>query len=120
MYKCNVCKSYFVEPGTYRELTGEKWNMCPICENADIKLLNEPREIDDCECLELLVFLVASYNANKDKNNGVIEYAIERVIDFITETANDSDLFSELKKCNSVTKMESIIEHIQKIYEEKE
>lgn len=120
MYKCKDCRTLFKEPKFYCESSGEKWACCPCCESSDFKSLNKPREIDDCECLEILVFLVASYNANKNKNNGVIEYAIERVIDFITETANDSDLFNELKKCNSVTKMESIIEYIQKIYEEKE
>lgn len=120
MYKCDNCRSIFENPNTDKEPSGEKWNICPFCDSADISELKEPKEIEPYELLEMLVNLCAAYNQEKTSKSGALEYEMDRVRKFIADTVNDIDLYSDLKVCRSNGTAMNVIDYIFKVYEGKE
>ena len=120
MYKCKNCKSIINNFGTHTESHGEKWSTCFSCGSTNIVELSKPKEIEACELLEMLVHLCGAYNVKPNSYNQALDYAIERVRMFISETINDDEIYTDLKLCKSVSSVQKIIDYIYEIYEEKE
>jgi hypothetical protein len=120
MYKCKDCKTLFKEPKFYYEASGEKWACCPCCNNTNFVETKKPNEIEAVELLEMLVYLCAAYNGKSFDRCNCLEYAVDRVRKFISETLNDEDLYNELKSCKSAFSVQQIIEFIYQYYNEKE
>jgi hypothetical protein len=124
MYKCKNCRAIFEEPETYREQSGEKWNMCPFCESTDISILEAPKEIEPLEISETAVRLIAAYNMvhqSKEKADTVsfetLDEAVDSLRNFVCDTVRDIDLYADLKACKTVGNVGNIIDYIYKVYE---
>ncbi len=117
MYKCKNCRTIFKEPKSYLEENNEKWDCCPFCHDTNFVEMKRPKDIEPLEVLEMLVYLCASYNT---RNKSAIEYAVDRVRRFISETVNDEDLYTDLKSCKTVNSTQQIINFIYENFKEKE
>jgi hypothetical protein len=127
MYKCKNCKALFKEPKKAEEghpygmsYAMERWSVCPHCEGKNFMEIKEPKEIEPFEVLEMLVYLCAAYNLKSSDRCNCLEYAVDRVRKFISETLNDEDLYTDLKNCKTSNSTQQIINFIFESFKEKE